>query len=50
MTLIEQYRAMTDELLLQTYAAVMANAYPGDETLLEDEIHRRGLSDVEYFY
>ena len=47
----EDYSKMTDEQLVQTYNAVMANAYPGDEAALEREIERRGLDvDAQYFY
>jgi len=52
----EDYSKMTDEELVMTYNAVMANAYPGDECAIEDEMAKRGLSDdwtdnggVEYF-
>ena len=52
----EDYSKMTDEQLVQTYNAVMANAYPGDECAIEDEMEKRGLSGdwtdnggVEYF-
>jgi len=45
------YADLTDRELMDTYNAVMANAYPGDEALLEAEIERRGLNeDVQYFY
>ena len=47
----EQYQNMSDQELVQTYNAVMANAYPGDEAALEDEIERRGIDeDSVYFY
>jgi len=47
----EQYQNMSDLELVQTYNAVMANAYPGDEAALEGEIERRGLDvDAQYFY
>ena len=45
------YAEMTDLELINTYNAVMANAYPGDEAELEREIERRGLDvDAQYFY
>ena len=40
----EDYSKMTDSELVQTYNAVMANAYPGDECAIEDEMQKRGLS------
>ena len=43
----EDYGKMTDEQLVQTYNAVMANAYPGDEGEIETEMERRGI-DLEY--
>ena len=43
----EDYGRMTDEQLVQTYNAVMANAYPGDESAIETEMERRGI-DPEY--
>lgn len=39
----EDYSTMTDERLVETYNAVMANAYPGDECAIEDEMQKRGL-------
>ena len=44
----EDYSTMTDEQLVQTYNAVMANAYPGDECAIEDEMEKRGLEFDEY--
>lgn len=44
----EDYSKLTDEEVVMTYNAVMANAYPGDEVALEDEMEKRGLSaDVD---
>ena len=43
----EDYGKMTDEQLVQTYNAVMANAYPGDESEIETEMEKRGI-DPEY--
>jgi len=40
----EDYSKMTDEELVMTYNAVMANAYPGDECAIEDEMQKRELS------
>jgi hypothetical protein len=45
----EDYSTMTDERLVDTYNAVMANAYPGDECAIEDEMQKRGL-DPDSFY
>ena len=52
----EDYSKMTDSELVQTYNAVMANAYPGDECAIEDEMEKRSLTGdwtdnggVEYF-
>jgi hypothetical protein len=45
----EQYPNMTDEQLVQTYNAVMANAYPGDAAALEDEIQRRGIEEDDSY-
>ena len=39
----EDYSTMTDQQLVETYNAVMANAYPGDECAIEDEMEKRGL-------
>ena len=39
----EDYSKMTDERLVETYNAVMANAYIGDECAIEDEMQKRGL-------
>ena len=44
----EDYSKMTDEELVMTYNAVMANAYPGDECAIEDEMEKRNLED-KYF-
>jgi len=40
----EDYSRLTDEEVVMTYNAVMANAYPGDEVALKDEKEKRGLS------
>ena len=52
----EDYSKMSDSELVSTYNAVMANAYPGDECAIEDEMAKRGLTGdwaenggVEYF-
>ena len=45
----EDYSTMTDERLVETYNAVMANAYQGDECAIEDEMQKRGL-DPDSFY
>ena len=39
----EDYSKMTDEEVVMTYNAVMANAYAGDECALEDEMEKRNL-------
>jgi len=39
----EDYTKMSDTQLVQTYNAVMANAYLGDECAIEDEMQKRGL-------
>ena len=44
----EDYSKMTDEEVVMTYNAVMANAYPGDECAIEDEMEKRNLED-KYF-
>jgi hypothetical protein len=41
----EDYSKMTDEKLIQTYNAVMANAYPGDADAIEDEMKKRNLEE-----
>ena len=43
----EDYSKMTDEEVVMTYNAVMANAYAGDECALEDEMEKRGI-DADY--
>ena len=43
----EDYSTKTDEQLVQTYNAVMANAYSGDECAIETEMEKRGI-DPEY--
>jgi len=43
----EDYSKMTDAEIVMTYNAVMANAYPGDECALEDEMEKRNL-DADY--
>jgi hypothetical protein len=43
----EDYSKMTNEEVVMTYNAVMANAYPGDECALEDEMEKRGI-DADY--
>ena len=48
-TMQEQYQNMSDLELVQTYNAVMANAYPGDAALLEDEIVRRGIEEDDSY-
>jgi hypothetical protein len=45
---MNQYSEMSDLELVQTYNAVMANAYPGDEVAIENEMEKRGL-DVDAF-
>jgi hypothetical protein len=42
------YSKMSDEEVVMTYNAVMANAYLGDECALEDEMEKRGL-DADSF-
>ena len=44
----EDYSTMTDLELVQTYNAVMANAYPGDESALEDELEKRELDSDSF--
>jgi len=41
----EDYSKMTDEKLIQTYNAVMANAYAGDAGAIEDEMEKRNLEE-----
>ena len=41
----QDYSKMTDEKLIQTYNAVMANAYPGDADAIEDEMKKRNLEE-----
>lgn len=36
------YSAMTTQQLIDTWNAIMANAYPGDETEVEAELEKRG--------
>jgi hypothetical protein len=43
----EDYTKMSNEELVMTYNAVMANAYPGDEGAIEAEMERRNL-DPDY--
>jgi hypothetical protein len=43
----EDYTKMSNEELVMTYNAVMANAYPGDEGAIEAEMERRNL-DTDY--
>ena len=45
----EDYTKMSDTELVQTYNAVMANAYPGDECAIEDEMQKRNLTEDEHF-
>ena len=44
----EDYSKMTDEQLVQTYNAVMANAYPGDECAIEEEMQKRNLDENNF--
>lgn len=48
MNYTEDYSKMSDSELVMTYNAVMANAYPGDETAIEEEMAKRGLEFDEY--
>ena len=43
----EDYTKMSDTELVQTYNAVMANAYPGDECAIEVEMEKRNLDPDE---
>ena len=40
------YNNLTNQELIETYNAVMANAYPGDECELEAEMEKRNLEDI----
>jgi|TARA_B110000444_G_scaffold92003_1_gene86911 hypothetical protein len=40
------YKNLTNQELIETYNAVMANAYPGDECELEAEMEIRNLEDI----
>ena len=40
----QDYTKMSDQELIDTYNAVMANAYPGDECAIETEMEKRELS------
>ena len=40
---MQDYTQMDDLELVQTYNAVMANAYPGNEVELEAEMEKRGI-------
>ena len=44
----EDYSKMTDSELVQTYNAVMANAYPGDECAIQDEMEKRNLDENDF--
>ena len=46
----EDYSTMTDSELLQTYNAVMANAYPGDECAIETEMQKRNLDENDFVF
>ena len=47
----QDYAAMTDRELVDTYNAVMANAWPGDDAAIMAEMEQRGIDvDSEYFY
>lgn len=39
------YTKMSTQELIQTYHAIMANAYPGDEAAIEAELASRGVTD-----
>jgi len=39
---------MSDLELVQTYNAVMANAYPGDESAIELEMEKRGIDPEDF--
>jgi hypothetical protein len=43
----EDYTQMSTEKLWQTYNAVMANAYPGDEAAIMAELEKRGVEHDE---
>ena len=43
------YSTMTDQQLLDTYNAIMANAWPGDEVEIAREIERRGLEEIHQY-
>ena len=47
----QDYAGMTDRELVDTYNAVMANAWPGDDAAIMAEMQQRGIDvDSEYFY
>ena len=46
----EDYSKMTDSELLMTYNAVMANAYPGDECAIQDEMEKRNLDENDFVF
>jgi len=46
----EDYSKMTDEEVVMTYNAVMANAYAGDECALEDEMEKRNLDENDFVF
>lgn len=46
----QTYKEMADMELIDTYNAVMANAYPGDEFALEEEMESRGLTEDMFEY
>jgi len=46
----EEYSKMSDQELVQTYNAVMANAYPGDEVAIMAEMEKRGLDEEAFDY
>ena len=44
----EDYSKMSNSELIMTYNAVMANAYPGDECAIEDEMEKRNLDENDF--
>ena len=46
----QNYSEMADMELIDTYNAVMANAYPGDEFALEEEMESRSLTEDMFEY
>ena len=46
----EDYSKMSDSELIMTYNAVMANAYPGDEGAIQEEMERRNLDEMDVDY